>query len=740
MCTNSDRQYVSKLNKENFDLKLELYHYRKRIDAWEAKNQKWEELEAQNQELLSINESLFQELEKRNAAVQEAVAIICELEARLEDPNTGPTNPAGTIASPKDTELGRGRSPTQRQRDSITQLNSKGNPDALNHRPITPVERTKAQSGVPPPFSHVQALSPGNSPSFLRDSRVSANALRDLYGNGDRSLNTNPSVPSLRRPTSILSQDEYAETLDGDDLSLNPKRLSLLSLSSLLSVYGKTKDTSPSPDQPEKEGEKISEESLSFSRQMSPQESRIKQWVDSGAQPSTPTKNAAKFGKDKTFLSIGEILHEAQPKVQETRSTSRSQHRSSRSSQTREKHSPRKLSNAPSLAGPIFGQNVLPPTPGTMSTATLEGKASDQSIVTERSRLDITSIPAKGYASLLSEHRPQASDHGSNSSYLAAPPTFDSNTDIETSDDEPKLVQIERKADGTKSGLNDFLPGAGGAALMKESITANSPHRLGNLKKGSKLPYGTDMMFNGEDIWTIDSLQSPALPSPSLNSRRRSMQGPPEVHDEQSKLPKEQGGNVKERLPLNKQGTTDDLVYPFPRQKATMKWLMSAADGAGVLGSAIENNLPRTASMRRDDSSVSRPTASRGTSQNFATRIFRRNPSQTSQLGSSALPQKSRPSSFYRRSNSTQTASEESTQPSRLAQPGTSGELPNRPPNVRRLSAVSFAADPKAAEGGQKARPQQVSEEPPQQGKRLSVGAIGRSASLRIKEGLARKK
>lgn len=652
----------------------------------------------------------------------------------------GSANPTGTVASPEDTELARGRSPNQRQRDPTTQLNSKGNPEASSHRPVTPAEQTKAQSGVPPPFTHMQALSPGKSPSFLRDSRISANALRDLYGNGDRSPNIHPSIPSLRRPTSILSQDEYVETLDGDDLSLNPKRLSLLSLSSFFSVYGRTKDTSPSPDQPEKVGEKISEESLSFSPRMSPQESRVKQWVDSGAQPSTPTKNAAKFGKDNTFSSIGEILHEAHPKVPETRSPSGSQHRNSRSSQTRERHSPRKLSNAPSFAGPIFGQNVLPPTPGTMSTATLEGKASDQSIVTERSRLDVTSIPAKGYASLLPELRPQASDHGSNSSYLAAPPTFDSNTDIDTSDDEPNLVQIERKADGTKSNLDGFLQGASNAVLTKEPATANSPHRLENLKKQSKLPYGTNMMFNGEDIWTIDPLQSPSLPSPSLDSRRRSIQGPPAVHDQQPKLPKEQGGGVKERLPLNRQGTTDDLFYPFPRQEATMKWLMSAADGAGVLGSAIENNLPRTSSTRRDDPSVSQSTASRGPGQNFATRIFRRNPSQTSQLGSSALSQKSRPSSLYRRSNSTQTASEESTQPPRPARPGTSSELPSRPSNIRRLSAVSFAADTKAAEGGQKARPQQVSEELPQQGKRLSVGAIGRSASLRIKEGLARKK
>ncbi|KAL9606957.1 MAG: hypothetical protein Q9167_008080 [Letrouitia subvulpina] len=731
-------EYVSKLNKENFDLKLELYHYRKRIDAWEAKNQKCEELETQNQELLSINESLLQELEKRNAAVQEAVAIICELEAKLEGTNTGSTNPMSTVASPEDTELGRGRSPTQRQRDPTTQLNSKGNAEALNHRPITPVEQPKAQSGIPPPFSHMQALSPGKSPSFLRDSRVSANALRDLYGNGDKSLNTNPSIPSLRRPTSILSQDEYVETLDEDDLSLNPKRLSLLSLSSFLSVYGKPKDTSPSPDRPERVGEITNEESLSFSQRMSPQESRIKQWVDSSAQPSTPTKNSAKFGKDNTFSSIGEVLHEAQPKLQETRSISRSQHRHSKSSQTKEKHSPRKLSNVPPLAGPIFGQDNLPPTPGTMSTTTLQGKASDQSIVTERSRMDVTRIPPKGYASLLPEVRPQVSDHGSNSSYLAAPPTFDSNTDIETSDDESKPVQIERKANGAKPDLDDFSQGA--VALVKESITANSPHRLDNLKRPSKLPYGTDMMFNGEDIWTIDPFQSPSLHSPSLDSRRRSIQGPPELHDQQPKLPKEQGGKMQERPTLNKQGTIDDLVYPFPRQEATMKWLMNAADGAGVLGPAIEKNLPRTSSARRDDPSVSQPATSRGISQNFATRIFRRNPSQTSQLGSSALSQKSRPSNLYRQSNSTQTASEECTQPPRLTRPGTSGELPDRPSNIRRLSAVSFAADPKLADGVPKARPQQVNEEPPQQGKRLSVGAIGRSASLRIKEGLARKK
>ncbi|KAL8933394.1 MAG: hypothetical protein Q9211_005804 [Gyalolechia sp. 1 TL-2023] len=77
-------EYISKINKQNFDLKLEVFHRRQRNEALEAKAIKADEVESQNEELRQVNDDLLQELEKRDAAVQEAVTLICDLEARID--------------------------------------------------------------------------------------------------------------------------------------------------------------------------------------------------------------------------------------------------------------------------------------------------------------------------------------------------------------------------------------------------------------------------------------------------------------------------------------------------------------------------------------------------------------------------------------------------------------------------------------------------------------------------------
>ncbi|KAI0121354.1 hypothetical protein BJ170DRAFT_600029 [Xylariales sp. AK1849] len=73
---------VSTLHKQNFDLKLELYHRRERQTTLEEKTRK---LEVQQEEMNSIHESLLSELEKRDKAVDEAVDMINTLEARIDE-------------------------------------------------------------------------------------------------------------------------------------------------------------------------------------------------------------------------------------------------------------------------------------------------------------------------------------------------------------------------------------------------------------------------------------------------------------------------------------------------------------------------------------------------------------------------------------------------------------------------------------------------------------------------------
>ena len=160
----------------------------------------------------------------------------------------------------------------------------------------------------------------------------------------------------------------------------------------------------------------------------------------------------------------------------------------------------------------------------------------------------------------------------------------------------------------------------------------------------------------------------------------------------------------------------------------------------------MKPSLPRSFSTH---SRLSQSTAS-GPAQTFTSRLFRRNPSSTLPATKEAETQSAesklrlpRPTSLYARTASNP--------PPSLAAPlnvphpsrsGTSGGPTATVSNLRRYSGgfavdagkeFSVVADDSMGTGEQ----QQL---PPQQSKRLSVGAIGRSASLRIKEGFGRKK
>ena len=73
---------VCTLHKQNFDLKLELYHRRERQDALEEKVQR---LEAENAEIRGMREKFDEDMAKRDKAVNEAVDIIVRLEAKVDD-------------------------------------------------------------------------------------------------------------------------------------------------------------------------------------------------------------------------------------------------------------------------------------------------------------------------------------------------------------------------------------------------------------------------------------------------------------------------------------------------------------------------------------------------------------------------------------------------------------------------------------------------------------------------------
>ena len=397
-------EYISKINKQNFDLKLEVFHRRQRNEVLETRLEKLQELEANNIELHSINEELLLELEKRDVAIQEAVGLICELEEKNNDLQMAVvgmefTQNSGTL----------GAEPVNEKNGIMA--SSLSTISGTNGNEKAPTSDTSPQTDLQAPPEHslsaADTLSPPKArparriPNFSRDTKKSTQVLRSMYSTA--------SFASLARPASIFSGDEDDEYVDRD--MNNSPRLSLLSESGFSSVYGGRKDhmfaeregvVPPLPEMPD------------INLQLDSQrESRLHKWLDERNMPRTPSPKATAY--DKTS-SIDKVLSEEPPFSRVRSSTEKTSadqdpraQRTPEKQPTKQARSPEKRVAAPSFGGPLFGSAVLPPTPDTMSTATLDADSVTPSIITEKSLLDGTSYSAKGYSGVSSGTRVQTS-------------------------------------------------------------------------------------------------------------------------------------------------------------------------------------------------------------------------------------------------------------------------------------------------------------------------------------------
>lgn len=187
---------ISSLHKKNFDLKLELYHRRERQTALEDKV---ETLEREKSRAEEINNHLSQEMEKRDKAIEEAVAMIVTLEARLEQ--------------------------FVKERSIIEQIEAEGqyeshnfNPCYEDPRPATRSPDTTKQTGGEKAINRM--------PSFLSDHSENTENLRNVY---------------LGARGSVLSLAQVPEGPGEGDNGRSPS-LSVLSESSFVSVYGSKED------------------------------------------------------------------------------------------------------------------------------------------------------------------------------------------------------------------------------------------------------------------------------------------------------------------------------------------------------------------------------------------------------------------------------------------------------------------------------------------------------------------
>ncbi|KAL4867003.1 hypothetical protein BDV12DRAFT_127829 [Aspergillus spectabilis] len=218
-------QYVSKISKQNFDLKLEIFHRVQQLSVMEKKLERMQELEQElerlsgledevqelraaeedNQRLRESNEQLRQEIDKRDQAVTEAVELICQLEARLDELETGrDISRPSTARPPSDDESG---------------ISTPRNASMLDISTLDIPERTSSRRGTR--RSERRRVSSGSgilqrAPSFLLEESKSTAALRSLYVETD-----DIPVPEVNTITKSESMNSMMDTVDPESPRLS---------------------------------------------------------------------------------------------------------------------------------------------------------------------------------------------------------------------------------------------------------------------------------------------------------------------------------------------------------------------------------------------------------------------------------------------------------------------------------------------------------------------------------------
>ncbi|KAL8733079.1 MAG: hypothetical protein Q9181_003700 [Wetmoreana brouardii] len=380
MGVRESQQYIDRITKENWALKLEIMQQRKQNEQLEARLQKAAILETKFQELHQANENLRQELVKRDRALEEAFDVICHLEAMSEFPKNN-------------CQLG-AKSESNKGKTSNSLLNL----PAVSHTesviasdPIS--QHSKETSHVSEPKEGGDDLMFRRTPSPTKVSKPGSSLLQHLIQSNDTSSTDQArklavaSMLSLRTVDSVLSQDEGIVDEDAYmPMHRTISKMSLLSESSFVSVYGK-KNQSMTPGKAQHDTVAASpapDDDISLAYRASQDEKRIKAEIVAKEHPATPTKKPAQKlaqnQKHDTFSSIGEILQPNQLSPQDVPPTP-----PSKSTVYRRplKLKPlEKPAGELSLAGPIFGHPVLPPTPGTMRNS--EDLSSNDSIIVSK--------------------------------------------------------------------------------------------------------------------------------------------------------------------------------------------------------------------------------------------------------------------------------------------------------------------------------------------------------------------
>lgn len=329
---------MSTLHKQNFDLKLELFHRRERQSVLEDKV---ETLEAERSQTQETNDTLIQELERRDKAVEEAVTMIVTLEARIE-------------LLLREREMVR---QVEADRALITKLAASQMAAGTNGPDTANAHDTASND-------HGRGLA--RMPSFLSERTENTENLRNVY------LGAQGSILSLSKT------DPRAE--NGGFVSPN---MSVLSESSFVSVYG-TQTTPHGLSSPHVENDSRPDDGTDKGGRRS---------LSLSAQDSTPTRPSAKEA-----IESGETTSPLQ-KLEKLDSSSATRESSEITPLGRDIDRPptsmkpfkpqpilrvRKARDKPAATRrvitdvPTSRMHALPPTPDTMSSSMNQSLCSDE--------------------------------------------------------------------------------------------------------------------------------------------------------------------------------------------------------------------------------------------------------------------------------------------------------------------------------------------------------------------------
>ncbi|KAI1371750.1 hypothetical protein F4677DRAFT_285347 [Hypoxylon crocopeplum] len=196
-------QTLSTLHKQNFDLKLELYHRREKQTALEERVEKLEKFESQNREMMKLHDTIIHELQEKDNALAEAVTLIVGLEARIDD--------------------------LVRERDMVRQIEASGayrhsgEPEPDTESAITTTPRL--EYSVVPRLTEETTGSLGRMPSFLSERSQQTENLRNVV---------------LRGRSSVMHMRKISgSSVDPSEINrIASPSLSVLSESSFVSIYG----------------------------------------------------------------------------------------------------------------------------------------------------------------------------------------------------------------------------------------------------------------------------------------------------------------------------------------------------------------------------------------------------------------------------------------------------------------------------------------------------------------------